>query len=141
KPTHATSALPPKQTTRAHLTTGDWLTVYEYKDKHPLADQPDIMKHFATRREGALLFTQSTLSRKLRDRAAIEKCADETLNALSAKKSCVTTRPDVERCVVEWYQAMQGRKETVTGAMLMEKQRRIEERLDVPEAERLKGEG
>jgi hypothetical protein len=61
------------------------------------------------------------LSRKLRDRAAIEKCADETLNALSAKKSRVTTRPDVERCVVEWYQAMQGRKETVTGAMLMEK--------------------
>jgi hypothetical protein len=71
----------------------------------------------------------------------VEKRAEETPNALSSKKSRVTTRPDVERCVVEWYQAMEGRGETVTGMMLMEKRKRIEQRLDVPEAECLKGEG
>jgi len=60
----------PKQ---ENLTLLDWMTVYTYVDtlSQPI-NQGDIVKYFATRPQGALLFSQSTLSRKLQQRPEME---------------------------------------------------------------------
>lgn len=141
KATHKTSAQKPQQKTRPHLTTGDWLTVFQYVDTHPHSRHQDIVAFFTNRKGGALLFTQPTLSQKLAARPVVEALAKENPNALSSKKSRVVTHPEVERVIVLWYQNMQSRGETVTGAMLMEKRRRIEDMMDVPDTQRLEGEG
>lgn len=44
------------------LTLHDWLMVFSYIDAHPDMPQSDIVEHFKTQRDGALVFTQSTLS-------------------------------------------------------------------------------
>ncbi len=139
--THKSLAQPPKQTSHLHLMTGDWLIVFKHVDDHPSHRNADIVAYFANWKEGALLFTQPTLSQKLASHAKIEQCTNENPNALLSKKSHVVTWPDVEHAIVAWYQKMQLRGETVTGAMLMEKRRQIENLMDVPEDQCLKGEG
>src|SRR5258706_13034760 len=74
------------QNTRQNLTLFDWMTVYAYVDTLPQPiNQGEVVKYFATRPEHALLFTQSTLSRKLRQRAEMEARVDSHPNALSSK--------------------------------------------------------
>ena len=51
------------------------------------------------------------------------------------------THPDIEQALVLWIAHMEENKETVTGPMLQEKCNRFEELLEVPENERLPGEG
>ena len=71
---------------RENLTLFDWMTVYAYVDTLPQPiNQGEVVKYFATRPEGALLFTQSTLSRKLQHRSNMEACMDSNPNALSCK--------------------------------------------------------
>ncbi|KAH8995897.1 hypothetical protein EDB86DRAFT_2765722, partial [Lactarius hatsudake] len=100
-----------------------------------------VVEHFKTRREGALVFTQSTLSRKLEQHAELEACKEANPNALSSKRPRVVTRPDIERALVLWITHMQENKETVTGPMLWVKRKRFEEMLNVPENEWLSGKG
>ncbi|KAJ7579447.1 hypothetical protein C8J56DRAFT_1059046 [Mycena floridula] len=52
---------------RERLTAFDWLLVYRFVDDHPDWDQAEVVEHFASRREDALKFLQSALSRKLSD--------------------------------------------------------------------------
>ncbi|KAJ7580836.1 hypothetical protein C8J56DRAFT_1057794 [Mycena floridula] len=52
---------------RERLTAFDWLLVYVFVDDHPDWDQAEVVEHFASRREDALKFLQSALSRKLSD--------------------------------------------------------------------------
>ncbi|PBK67952.1 hypothetical protein ARMSODRAFT_1019995 [Armillaria solidipes] len=87
KPTHATSAIPLDYDKRKNLTCGDWLTVFAYVDQHPNMKQEDIVQHFATRREGVLRFTQSSLSRRLGNRDKLEEQAHAHPNALSMKRA------------------------------------------------------
>ncbi|KIK30818.1 hypothetical protein PISMIDRAFT_86865 [Pisolithus microcarpus 441] len=68
-----TSAKDEQTTSRENLTLYDWMTVFTYIDEHPGASQEDIVQHFATKKTGALLFTQSTLSRKLKARLDLEQ--------------------------------------------------------------------
>lgn len=103
--------------------------------------QPKVVEFFAERKEGPLIFTQSSLSRKLRDRAKLEDRVHENPNALSGKRSRVVTRPDVERALVLWFKSMQQKGETVSGPMLVEKRSRFEKEFEVPEEECLKGSG
>ena len=56
------SAQPQKKQQRSNLTLYDWMTVFAYIDEHPDTSQDKIVKHFATRTEGVLIFDQSTLS-------------------------------------------------------------------------------
>ena len=58
-------AQPIELATRINLTLFDWM-VYAYVDTltKPI-NQQDVVNNFGTRPEGALKFTQSTLSRKL----------------------------------------------------------------------------
>jgi hypothetical protein len=119
------------------------MTVYKFVDEHPDWDQQDVVDYFASRREGALKFTQSTLSRKLspKVRADMEARVHSNPNALSSKRPRVVTRPDVDKAISIWQQDMERKGETVSGPMLMEKRQRFEDMFEVPDEERLKGQG
>ena len=73
---------PPQQ----NLTLYDWTTVYAHVDTLPQPiNQGEVVKYFATRPEGALVFTQSTLSHKLQHRSEIEARMTSVPNAPSSK--------------------------------------------------------
>ncbi|EGO30839.1 hypothetical protein SERLADRAFT_432479 [Serpula lacrymans var. lacrymans S7.9] len=137
----ATSAKPPVQRSRQNLTLGDWLTVFTYIDTHPNTPQADIVAHFCTLKSGALIFTQSALSQKLKDHIALEARINDNPSALSAKHPRIVTRPDVEKALVLWIQSMEARGEHFIGPMLKEKQKHFEDNCQVPIEERLIGDG
>jgi hypothetical protein len=137
----ATSTVPLLPAKRKNLTLHDWLTVFNYMDKHKDMSQNEVVEHFRTRREGALLFTQATLSRRLANREEMEKRSLETPSALSSKRPRAVTRPDIERYLVEWVKHMEKKGESVSGPMLRAKRQRYEDLCDVPESERLTGRG
>ncbi|KAF9220287.1 DDE-domain-containing protein [Gyrodon lividus] len=117
----ATSTQPPQQMSCQNLTLTDWLLVYAYIDAHPGVFQANIVEHFQTCHEGALIFNQSTLSCKLREHPKMEARANDNPNDLSSKRPWVVTRPDVEHALVLW-------------------RKRFEDKFQVPETERLLGE-
>ncbi|KAH9977396.1 hypothetical protein BGW80DRAFT_1167183, partial [Lactifluus volemus] len=51
-----------------NLTLSDWLTVLKYVNEHPGVSQGDIVYHFKSRIDGALLFLQSALSCTITER-------------------------------------------------------------------------
>jgi hypothetical protein len=110
-------------------------------DTHPTASQADVVRHFTTLKSERLIFDQSTLSRKLRERPKLEARVHDNPTALSSKRPRIVTCPKVERALVLWIQHMEAIGETVTGPMLQEKRKRFEEELKVPEVERLTGDG
>jgi hypothetical protein len=136
-----TSAKPVVPARKPQLTLADWLLVYEYVDKHPASSQAEIVHYFATRAEGALEFSQSALSRKLGNREEMEKRVESNPNALSGKRARVVTSPEVERALYLWVKSMEAKGESVSGPMLKEKRKRFEDQLNIPEAQRLKGDG
>ena len=137
----ATSAKPMQSNKRENLTLHDWMTVFTFIDNHLDMAQGDIVEHFKTRPEGALIFTQSTLSRKMKNRTELETRTEANPSALLSKCARVVTRPDVERALILWVKHMEEKGETVNGPMLREKRRRFEGEFNVPENERLSGEG
>ena len=145
KPTKDAPATSAKEqntdSTRSNLTLHDWMTVFAYIDEHPDTSQADVVQDFATRQTGALHFTQSTLSRKLKGRANLGHRVHDNPSALSSKRPRIVTRPDVEKSLVHWVRHMDGKGEHVSGPMLQEKRKRFEELLGVPEEERLTGVG
>ena len=129
-----------KEKRHENLTLHDWMTVFTFIDEHPEMTQSSIVRHFASK-PNALIFNQCTLSRKLKSQEELEKCVTSHPNALSSKCPCVVTRPDVERALVLWVKHMEEKGETVNGPMLKVKQLKFEEQFDVPEADRLHGDG
>ncbi|OJA15557.1 hypothetical protein AZE42_08176 [Rhizopogon vesiculosus] len=93
--TSATSAQPAAHTAaRQNLTLNDWLTVFAYIHAHPTISQCDIVNHFFKNlQSGTLIFTQSTLSRKLKERSTLEARINDNPNALSSKRPRTVTRP------------------------------------------------
>jgi hypothetical protein len=140
KDTPRTSAHSPKSSPRQNLTLSDWMTVYSFIRSHPHVTQTEIVEHFKSLKSGALVFTQSTLSRKLREQPKLEARINDNPNALSSKRPRIVTRPDVERALILWVRHMENRCETVTGPMLREKRKRFEDEFNVPDNERLSGE-
>ncbi|KAF9222121.1 DDE-domain-containing protein [Gyrodon lividus] len=114
--TPKTSAQPPITSSCTNLTLADWLSVYAYIDSHPGVKQASIVQHFHSLQKGALLFDQSTLSRKLRQQPKIQA--------------------HVERALVLWVKDMENKGETVTGLMLREKWRRFEDQFQIHEFRR-----
>ena len=97
------STTPIQKTKRENLTLSDWMTVYAYVDTLPQPfNQGDVVKHFATRPERALLFTQPTLSRKLQHRSEMEARLASNPNALSSKRPRTVTKPDADRASRLW---------------------------------------
>ena len=86
----------PPATSRKNLTLADWLTVYAYVDQHPTAKQGDVVRHFATLESGALIFDQSTLSRKLRERPDMEARVNDDPSALSSKRPLARPKPETQ---------------------------------------------
>ena len=117
------------------------MTVFAFIDQHPGMTQGNIMKHFASKSDGALIFNQCTLSRKMKSWEELEKCVTSHPNALSLKCPHVITRPDVERALILWVRHMEEKGETVNGPMLKAKWLKFEEQFDVPEVECLTAEG
>jgi hypothetical protein len=128
-------------TARQNLTLNDWLTVFTYIDAHPAMPQCDIVNHFKSLQSGALIFTQSTLSQKLKEHLTLEARINDNPNALSSKQPHIVTRPDVDRALFLWVRGMEEKGEHVNGPMMKEKRRRFEELFEVPEEEWLSGEG
>ncbi|KAF8233925.1 hypothetical protein L208DRAFT_1264341, partial [Tricholoma matsutake] len=91
------------------------LTVYAYVDNHPGVPQVDLVQHFASKTDGALIFMQLTLSRKLKSHLEFEKCVSSYPNGLSSKRTCIVTRPNVERALILWVKHMEEKGETVNG--------------------------
>ncbi|KIK77587.1 hypothetical protein PAXRUDRAFT_166397 [Paxillus rubicundulus Ve08.2h10] len=120
-----------------NLTLADWMHVYSFVDAHPSVTQTQIVQHFNSLKTNALLFDQSTLSRKLQEYPKMEAHIDDNPTALSSKRPCAVTSPAVELALIHWVQHMEAKGETATGPMLQEKCRRFEEELQVPEKERL----
>jgi hypothetical protein len=105
--------------------------------------QEEVVNHFRTRKEGALEFSQSALSHKLKaaSRKELQERAISNPTGLSAKRARITTRPDVERALYLWVLHMTEKNELVSGPMLLAKRAALEEKMGVPEEERLKGSG
>ena len=117
----AASAQPLKSRTGSNLTLNDWLSVIAYVDKQPDLSQDAIVKYFSTRTEGILIFDQSTLSWKLKDRKVLEDCAKDHPTALSLKRVHIVTSPEVDRALFLWVKHMEEKGESVNGAMLVAK--------------------
>ena len=109
-----TSAKTAESDKRTNLTLADWLTVIRFTDEHPILSQGKVVEYFRTRKERALVFTQSALSRNLRNHAELEARSQSNPNALSAKRARIVTRPDVERALVLWVYYMMEKGETVS---------------------------
>lgn len=143
---HRSSDLPrttakPLHQPKEDLTLSDWLEIIEYVEANPSCKQKEIVDYFATRASGVLRFTQSALSKKLKIRAELRERAKSNPNALSEKRRHVVTRPDVDEALNIWQQDMARKGDSVTGPMLMKKRQRFEELFNVPEEERLEGQG
>jgi hypothetical protein len=130
-----------QKTTHENLTTFDWITVFAFMDEHLAMSQGQVAEHFKSKKDGALTFTQSSLSRRLKERAVIEARAVSYPNAMLSKRARIVTRPDVERALVIWINQMEDKGEAVSGPMLREKCIHFKNAFDVPEAERLTGDG
>lgn len=122
-----------------YLTLGDWLHVVEWYDQNRPISQDATVKHFWDLSNGALVFNQASLSCHLTKKGhhSDEERLVATPTALSSKKSRIVTRPDVEEALWLWVEHMEQKHETVTGAMQVQKRKQFEDRLNVPEHERL----
>ena len=141
KDTPKTSAKSSAAQHRKNLTLTDWLTVFKFIDEHPGISQAQVVNHFKTCKDGALIFMQPTLSWKLEQCTELESRGDSNPSALSSKRPCIVTRPDVECALYLWVLHMEEEKEMVNGPMLCEKRKRFKELFKVPEDQRLQGEG
>ncbi len=136
-----TSAKSIESDKRRNLTLADLLIIFKFIDEHPLLSQERVVEYFRTNKEGALVFTQSALSRKLKNRTELEERSQSNPLALSEKRARIVTQPDVECALVLWVNHMMEKGETVSGPMLREKRKRFEDLFKVPDDERLGGDG
>jgi len=88
---------------KGNLTLHDWLTIIDYFDSHSLT-QAEVVKYFHTCPEGTLIFTQSALSWHLSTKGCEEDQHHIKSNptALSSKRPCVVTCPDIEQALLLW---------------------------------------
>jgi len=131
-----------KKVKQENLTLWDWLTVYTYVDTLPQpVNQGEVVKYFATRPQGALLFSQPTLSCKT---AAAPRdggpCGfNSECIVMQTTTCCHKTR--YRSCIVAVGPQMDRKGEPVNSSMLMAKWEAFEKDLEVPEDERLPGPG
>ena len=136
-----TSAKPTVSRSHQNLTIGDWLTVFKFMDTHPHLSQGQVVDYFSHCVKGALIFQQCTLSWKLAKHTVLEAHVNSHPSALSSKCVRVVTCLDVECALIWWVHHMESKGETVTGLMLCEKRKWFEDLLQVPDPERLCGDG
>ncbi|KAG1785940.1 uncharacterized protein HD556DRAFT_1249025, partial [Suillus plorans] len=123
-----------------NLTLSNWLTVVRYYDNNQPISQKDVIKHFKNLPQGALRFTQSSLSHHITAKGYSNGQAHLSSNttALSEKRAWIVTQPDVKKALILWIGHIEQKHETVTDPMLMAKHAKFEEVMDIPEDERSK---
>jgi hypothetical protein len=122
KNTPKSSAQPTQAKGRQNLTLHDWMTVFAYVNTLPKGfNQADVVNHFASLPTGALVFAQSTLSRKLKAREELERWVMSNPNALSSKRPCIVTQPEVDHALALWVRHMGEKGKLVNSAMLQTK--------------------
>ncbi|KAJ3979904.1 hypothetical protein F5890DRAFT_1420612, partial [Lentinula detonsa] len=130
---------------KQHLTLYDKLQIIDYCDKHPNLSQESVVEYFANRSDalgGKLVFSQSTMSRMMKDRTKLGARAAANPTALSLKKARVVTEPEVERALYLWVRHLNIEKgELASGPMLQVKRAAFEEALGIPNERRLTGKG
>ncbi|KAG6839709.1 hypothetical protein H0H87_000214 [Tephrocybe sp. NHM501043] len=136
-----TSAKPAASNKRDNLTLHDWMMVFAYIDTHTSMSQTQIRDHFASKKDGALVFSQSALSRKLKGCDKLESRVHDNPVAMSSKHGRIVTRPDVEKALFLWVKHMEAKGESVSGPMLREKRKRYEEEFEVPDNQCLLSDG
>jgi hypothetical protein len=142
KETPKTSTQLIKKEKHENLTLFNWMMVYMYVDTLPQPiNQGEVVIYFATRPEGALLFTQSTLSCKLWQCPEMEAHVESNPNALSCKRPCIVTRPDVDWALWLWVQQMDQKGEVVNSRTPLAKWEVFGEAMNVPEDKRFPGPG
>ena len=121
-----TSACPVQSNKRENLTLHDWMTVLTFIYEHPAMAQANIVKHLASKADGAFIFTQSTVysvllldSCKIQTRSELKNRVNSHLSALSSKWPHVVTRPDVEKALALWVQDMEDQGKSVTGPIML----------------------
>ena len=138
-----TKAISKPNTVWEQLTLHNWLGVVQYFDSNQPISQEEVVKHFVGRSDGALIFSQSALSRHLSKKGCEEDQSRLAANqtALSGKRAQIITCTDVERALILWVNHMEEKLEHVTGAMLVAKRAKFEDQLGVPDVEQLKSNG
>ena len=118
------------------------MTAYSYMDSLPQPiNQGEVVRYFATRPQGTLLFSQATLLCTLWQCLEMEAHVESHPNAMSSKQPPIVTRPDVDHVLWLWVQKLNQKGEAVNGPMLMAKQEWFENAMHVPEDKRLCGAG
>ena len=105
-----------------------WRTILAFMDSHPHMGVTAIAQHFRSRPDGALFFTQPTLSR-MQEELEARMLFNLNMHVL---------RLGVERALVLWLRSTIAKGEPVTGQMLMEKRKCFEEKWNVPPMECLR---
>ncbi|KAJ7915694.1 hypothetical protein B0H13DRAFT_1576211, partial [Mycena leptocephala] len=129
---------------RQDLTYHNWTEVFDYMEDNKDDSQKKVVAYFATRPDakgGKLFFTQSALSEKLQKKAEIRSLVAEDPNARSMMPARIVTCPEVDAALALWARDMEQKRRTVTGPMLIEKRKRFEVALNIPEERRLTGTG
>ena len=70
-----TAAKPAASGRQENLTLAHWVNVIKFIDDYPHLSQGEVVAHFKNQKDGALPFDQSTLSRKLKQRQALENAS------------------------------------------------------------------
>ncbi|KAF9222852.1 hypothetical protein BS17DRAFT_767602 [Gyrodon lividus] len=84
-------------------------------NRQPKKSKPkDTPSTSALARSGALIFTQSMLSQKLKEHPELEKHINDNPNALSSKQPWIVTCPDVERVLFLWVKHIEGKGEQLS---------------------------
>ncbi|KAG8218992.1 hypothetical protein J3R82DRAFT_4736, partial [Butyriboletus roseoflavus] len=93
-----TSTFNPADCLHHHLALHDWLQVIAYFDQHQPISQKEVVKHFTSKKDGVLIFTQSSLSQHLSKAgcAADKERLESHPTALSSKQIRVVTWADIE---------------------------------------------
>lgn len=124
-----------------NLTQGEWLVVldwYHLHEKDVGFGQHVTVAHF---QQHGWKLSQSSLSRALARESNLRAEVAAVPNGAHSKRPRIVTEPRVDRALFEWHQEMEVRGEVVTGTMLVAKRAIFEEKLSVPEAQRLPGNG
>ena len=61
-----TAAKPIEMKRHENLTLHDWMVIFAFMDKHPHISQGDVVKHFASKKDGALVFNVAELVKRKR---------------------------------------------------------------------------
>jgi hypothetical protein len=102
RPKMSTTLLPVNKK-HDNLTFHNLMVIFAFIDAYLPPGKAAVVEHFGNKAGGTFVFTQSTLSHKMKDQKYLEARLHSNPNALSSQCPCVVARPDVECALGEVY--------------------------------------